>query len=50
MNQNPRNAKAFIALMTVSGLASTLFGLMQSSRWHPYQTVALFAMAIAPRE
>ena len=47
MTHNPRNAKAFIALITASGFASILCGLIQTSRWYPYQTLALFTIAAA---
>jgi len=45
MAQNPRNAQAFVALMTAAGLGSVSFGLSQTRTWHPYLTLALLAIA-----
>ena len=47
MTHNPRNANAFIALMTAVGIVSLSFGLAQTNIWHPYQALALFAIAAA---
>ena len=45
MSHNPRNATAFVATMTAAGLGSLSYGLSQTSTWHPYQALALFAIA-----
>jgi len=45
MSHNPRNAQAFVALMAAAGLGSISYALSQPNAWHPYQTLALFALA-----
>lgn len=45
MSHNPRNATAFVATMTASGLGSLSYGLLQVNTWHPYPALALFAIA-----
>ena len=47
MTHNPRNANAFIAIMIAAGLGSISYGLSQANVWHPYQTLALLAIAAA---
>jgi len=47
MSHNPRNAKAFIAMMAAAGLGSVSYSLSQAHTWHPYQALALFAIATA---
>ena len=47
MSHNPRNATAFVATMTAAGLGSMSYGLSQTNTWHPFQALALFAIATA---
>lgn len=47
MSHNPRNATAFVATMTAAGVGSMSYGLSQTNTWHPYQALALFAIATA---
>ena len=47
MTHNPRNANAFIALMTAAGIGVISLGLAHTNIWHPFQTLVLFAIAAA---
>lgn len=47
MSHNPRQANAFIALISAAGLCSVGYGLTQATNWHPLEALTLFAIAIA---
>ena len=47
MNHNPRLANSFIALIAIAGFGSLGYGWMQATAWHPYEALALFAIAVA---
>ena len=47
MSHNPRNATAFIALISAAGLCSVGYGLTQAANWHPQVALALFVIAVA---
>src|ERR1035438_4455184 len=47
MSHNPRNATAFIALISAAGLCAVGYGLTQATNWHPWEALTLFAVAVA---
>ena len=47
MSHNPRQATAFIALISAAGLCSVGYGLTQTANWHPLEALTLFAIAVA---